>query len=711
MNAPHVLGIGRQLPVILQSEASECGLACLAMIAAYHGSGHDVRTARARLGATPRGWTLRQLIDSAATLGLSARAVRVELAELHRVASPAILHWDFDHFVVLKRVGARAAVIHNPAVGERRFPLDELSKHFTGIALELTPTAAFERAAPAPRLRLATFWRGVDGLTRPLVQLLVLSALIQLFALATPSYLQLVVDDVLVKRDVDALNVLAIGFLLLAAINVATKALRGWANLHLASRLNFSIGARLFGHLVRLPLDFFQRRHVGDVVSRFRSLKRVQEFIGAGVVTTVIDGAMAATTLIVLFVYSALLASIATGAFVAYAALRLSTFALLARRSHEAIVADAQVDSHFLETLRALQGIKLFGAEAERERGWQNRTVDSLNAAARVARSNLGYDAINGLVFGVENVLIVFAGAREVLSGALTIGMLYAFVAYRTHFSNAMNSLIAQIVQARMLALHLERIADIALADPELDAYALSSFIAPVRGAVTLERAAFAYPGGAPVFADLDLTVDAGEWIAIVGPSGIGKSTLLRVLLGLARPTAGCVRIDGAPLDQLGLRSLRAGVAALLQDDVLLSGSIRDNIAFFDPSADVERLERAARDAAIHADVVALPMGYSTRIGDMGSALSLGQQQRLLLARALYREPALLVLDEGTSRLDPATELAIMRAIAARQITCIYTTHRESIAALADRVLALAPDGWTMARGGAGHRVLHRLVS
>jgi ATP-binding cassette subfamily B protein RaxB len=554
----------------------------------------------------------------------------------------------------------------------------------------------------APRLNLWSLWRGTDS-RRPIVQLLVLSALIQLFALATPSYMQLVVDDVLVKQDADVLPLLGVGFLLLALLNVATKMLRGFAGIYLANRLNFSLGARLFFHLIRLPLDYFQRRHVGDVISRFRSLKPVQEFITGGAVAAVIDGAMALTTLVVIFLYSPLLAAIALVAFVLYAALRLALLHPLRRRNHESIAADARLDSHFLETIRALQGVKLFGKEAERERAWQDLFVDSLNAGSRVARLNLGYDALSGLLLGVESVLIVFVGAKQVLSGALTIGMLYAFIAYRTHFSNAMNSLITQIAQGLMLALHLERISDIALAEQEPGLLVQSSFTAPVRGALRAERLGFVYPGDdRPVLRDLDLHIEAGERVAVIGASGAGKSTLLRLLVGLIRPTQGRIDVDGVPLERLGIRSYRAGIAALLQDDALLSGTIRDNIAFFDLAADPAKLERAARIAHVYDDVAQLPMGFDTRIGDMGSALSIGQQQRLLLARALYREPSILFLDEGTSHLDLPTEIAIMQSIADLGITCIYTTHREEVARLADKVVSLGADGVSILSSARG---------
>jgi ATP-binding cassette subfamily B protein RaxB len=375
-------------------------------------------------------------------------------------------------------------------------------------------------------------------------------------------------------------------------------------------------------------------------------------------------------------------------------------FRPLKQRSHEAIVAAARLDSHLLETIRAAASIKLFGRETERGQSWQDLFVTSLNAQARSARLNIGYDALNGALLGIESVLLVYVGAEQVLSGALSIGMLYAVVAYRTHFANAMNSLINQAIGYLMLQLHLERIADIALTDPEPGLYAASSFVAPVRGALATQALRFAWPGEVcALFDGIDLDVAAGEKLAIIGQSGAGKSTLLRLLLGLHQPTGGRILCDGVPLKRLGLRAYRVGVAALLQDDVLLAGTIRDNISFFDMQCDPARLERAARLAHIHDEIMQLPLRFDSRIGDLSTSLSAGQAQRVLLARALYRDSAVLLLDEGTSHLDAATELAVMHDILALPITCIFATHRHDIAELADRVLCLDAAGWEIRRG------------
>jgi ATP-binding cassette, subfamily B, bacterial CvaB/MchF/RaxB len=690
----------RRLPVLLQAQAAECALVCLAMISAYHGGDGDLQSMRRRFGATLRGWSLRRLLEAADALGFAARALRFDSSELAGLTCPVIAHWDFDHFVVLKVVKRRRVTIHNPALGERTLPLVEAARHLSGVAIELTPTASFECRAAAARLQLWDFWRGAPGLTTSLLQLLLLSALLQLFALAAPLYMQIVVDDVLVKHDVDVLTLLALGFTLLALVQIATKALRGWASLYLVNQLSRSVGVRLISHLLRLPLSYFQTRHVGDIASRLRSLQPVQDFLTGGVIAALIDGAMAVTTLIVLLVYSPLLASIVIAAFVSYALARLALFRPLRQRSQEAIVAAARLDSHLLETVRALQSIKLYGRERERGQSWQDLFVASLNAQARSARLNIGYEALNGTLLGLESVLLVFVGAQQVLSGALTIGMLYAVVAYRTHFSNAMNSLVNQAIAYLMLQLHLERIADIASTEPEPGLNPESSFAAPVRGALAIRGLRFGWPDDArPLFDGIDLDVAVGEKLAIVGESGTGKSTLLRLLLGLHQPSGGCVLCDGVPLQRLGLHAWRSGVAALLQDDLLLAGTIRDNISFFDLQCDPARLERAARLAHVYDEVMQLPLRFDSRIGDLATSLSAGQAQRVLLARALYRDAALLLLDEGTSHLDAAMELAVMRDILALPITCIFVTHRHDIAELADRILTLDGVVWGIRAG------------
>jgi len=397
------------VPMLLQTEAAECGLACVAMVAAHHGLRSDLATLRQRFSLSLKGATLGDLVRIAGALQLNARPLRAELEHLPQLHLPCILHWDLNHFVVLTGVqgrgAGRVAVIHDPARGVRRLPLAEVSRHFTGVVLELSPGAGFEPHTERQRIGLRQLLGPVRGLRRSLGQVFVLALVLELFVLLGPFFLQWVVDGALLSGDRDLLLTLVVGFSLLMLLQVATGALRSWAVLYLSSTLNLQWLGNVFAHLMRLPVAWFEKRHAGDVISRFRSLKPVQEFITGGVVATVIDGAMALTTLIVIFVYSPLLAGIAIGAFVPYAAGRFALLQPLLRRSHESIAADARLDSHFLETIRALQGVKLFGKEAERERAWQDLFVDSINAGVRVARLNLGYDALNGLLLGIGHVL------------------------------------------------------------------------------------------------------------------------------------------------------------------------------------------------------------------------------------------------------------------------------------------------------------------
>jgi len=398
----------RTLPVILQSEASECGLACLAMIASFYGHRIDLNTLRRQHLFSLNGVRLNALIEIARHLHLASRAVRLEPEHLRQLKLPAILHWDMNHFVVLKSVKKKDLVLHDPALGEKRMSWNEASKHLTGIALELTPASDFERKDERTRLRLSTFLRQASGAKHALFQLLALSLALEVLVIAGPFYLQLTVDEVIARGDVDLLVVLALGFALVGALTVAVTWLRSLIVIIIQNTLHFAFGARLFHHLIRLPLSFFEKRHIGDVLSRFTSIEPVRSLISEGLILAIIDGAMAAMTLSVMFAYSAKLALIVVIVFLIYSIIRLGLFRVLRDLSETAIQMKAKETSSFVESLRAIQTMKLFNHENERESQWLNRFSDAINADVRLERANAAFEAVNHLLFGAENVIIIY---------------------------------------------------------------------------------------------------------------------------------------------------------------------------------------------------------------------------------------------------------------------------------------------------------------
>ena len=684
---------GRRLPMIHQSEAAECGIACLAMIAGFHGYETDLSRLRQRFSVSQHGVNLKQLMDMASGLHLAGRALQLELEELPQLQAPCILHWDMNHFVVLRKCTRQKVIIHDPGVGERTLTWDEVGKHLTGVALELSPTEQFKPEKTRQRLRLRQFWRRIVGLKRGLVVIFALSLLLQLFAVAAPFYMQTVVDDVLLRHDAHLLLVLAIGFGLLMLIRVGTEALREFSILHLSTRLNIQMAANLFRHLVRLPMDYFQKRHMGDVVSRFGSLQKIRELLTTGLVSALVDGVMALITLVVMLIYSVQLALVVMGFVVLYGLLRWLLYQPLRRLSEESIVNHARQDSSFMETVRAMQTIKLFQRENDRQNLWQNRYAEAMNADIRVEKLRIGYGAINGLLFGLENIIVVYLAARAVMGDVFSVGMLFAFMSYKQRFVDSMDGLIEQLIEMRMIGLHLDRLADITFTPAEaVDATPALPGTTPqtLTGRLQVRDLAYRYSeADAPVFTGLGLDIEAGEAVAIVGPSGCGKTTLLKCLMGLLQPSAGEIRVDGQPLPQVP--HYRSSIAAVMQDEQLLSGSIADNIACFDPRPDQQWVVEVAQLAAIHEDIMALPMQYGTLVGDMGTSLSGGQKQRIVLARALYREPRILFMDEATSHLDAANEARVNANIRHLNMTRIIVAHRQETIESADRVIRLEP--------------------
>ena len=682
-------------PLILQSEAAECGHACLAMVASHHGHRIDLASLRARHSVSLKGTTLAAIMRLATSLHLGARPLRLEIRHLGELKLPCVLHWDLNHFVVLTRVrSGRSATLLDPARGRVEMPLAEFSRHFTGVALELQPTQAFVPTQERRTLSLRAMVGRLPRLSGSLAQLLVLAMLLQLFAIAAPFYLQWMVDEALVAQDRDLVSVLGVGFLLLALLQAGVTGLRAWVLMVLGTTLNLQLLSNLFQHLVRLPMVWFDRRHIGDVVSRFESLNAIQRTLTTSFLESLIDGVMATATFAMMFLYSARLAWIGLAAAALYALLRLVLYRPFRQATEEQIVRQARQHSHFLETIRGMQGIKLFACEDQRAAVWKNLVVDQANASIRTQRLSLLYQALNALLFGVENVVTVWLGARLVLDASagsgFSVGMLFAFIAYKTQFVQRSAALVEKGLELRMLSLHTERVADIAMTAVEPCDDGPAVLDEPVGRSIEMKDVSFRYSDVDPLLIDnVSLRIEGGESVAFVGASGSGKTTLVKLMLGLLQPTSGSIEIGGVPLARLGLARYRQSVASVMQDDLLFAGSVAENIAFFDTHVDMERVVECARLASVHEDVSAMPMQYNTLVGDMGCVFSGGQKQRILLARALYRQPGILFLDEATSHLDVNRERSVNEAVRALNLTRVIVAHRSETIASADRVIKL----------------------
>ncbi|MGM9487344.1 peptidase domain-containing ABC transporter [Ideonella sp. YS5] len=677
-------------PLVLQNEAAECGLACLAMVAGHHGHHVDLATLRARHPQSSRGATLADLMQLAARLHLGARPLRVEPDHLHELALPCVLHWSFNHFVVLVAHRRGRVVVHDPASGLREMTARELGEQFTGIALELTPAPGFQPRRDRQRLTVAALVGRVQGLAWRAAQALLLTLLLQGLLLLSPMYLQAVVDRALATSDRPLVATLGVAFLLLGVLQAVLMALRGWLLAVLGACLNLQLQRRLLHHLLRLPMDWFQRRQTADVLSRFDSLQAMQRTLSTGLLEALVDGAMALLTLVMMFSYSARLALVGVATALVYGAMRLGLYSTMRHAAREQMTRTASQHGHLLESLRGMQTIKLMAHEPQRFARWNNLAVDQSNAALHVERLGVLAQSLNSGLFAIENVVTIWLGALLVLDGqGLSIGMLVAFLAYKTQFAQRAAALVDKGLELRMLGLHAERVSDIALAPPE-DLGDKAATAIEVGASLELIGVSFGHEGEAPLFEGLDLRIEAGESVAIVGPSGCGKTTLVKLMLGLLQPTAGRIEVGGVSLADIGLPRYRAAVAGVLQDDALFTGSIADNICFFDTEPDRDLIEACARQAAIHDDIAAMPMRYETPVGDMGTTLSGGQKQRLLLARALYRQPRILFLDEATSHLDVAREHSVNEAVRALKLTRIIVAHRPETIASADRVIDLA---------------------
>lgn len=677
-------------PVMQQSERSECGLVCIAMIASHFGHYTDIREIRQRFSVSQQGLSLRGLVQISSAMNLSSRPVKLEMAGLSNLKMPCILHWNFDHFVVLVAVKKDSFVIHDPAAGRRVVSFDEISKHFTGIALELWPSPGFETKPKPPRVGITSIVGNVSGAYKSAGKILSVALALELISLMSPLFMQLTLDNVVPAYDLDLLVMLALAFGILMLVQEFMKMIRANMLLYFGTHLNVQLKANIFKHLLSLPIEYFERRSLGDVTSRFSSIDHVQRTLTTSLLEALLDGAMSIAIVCMMFYYSEFLALISVATLAIYLAIRFIWFLPLKTATEAQIIHSARQETHFLETARGIRAIKLFQRQEDRRTSWLSLLINQVNLDLKAQQIHILYHASIGVLTGIETILVIYYGVSMVIDGAFSVGFLMAFIAYKSIFNLRVTALINKGFEVRMLQVQGERLADIVLTSSE----PFSTEQQPINIVIdsSLEVFGLSYRYGdneREILSGVGFKISAGEFVAITGPSGCGKTTLLHMILGILKPTSGRVLVGGIDIDKVGVETLRAMIGTVLQDDDLFSGSIADNICFFDHNPDQAWIESCAKMAAVDDDIRAMLMGYNTSIGDMGSVLSGGQKQRILLARALYKRPRILLLDEATSHLDIEKEREVNLAVGNLNMTRIIVAHRPDTIAAADRVIQM----------------------
>lgn len=681
----------QQLPVYQQSEVAECGITCIAMVAYYHGFKTNMLAMRQKYPAGLHGVTVKQIVHIADELGLSARVLKLDLGQLAKVKKPAILHWNFNHFVTLAKVTGKGITIHDPAKGRLSLDWNQVSESFTGIVIELVPSSNFERKDERVRVPLRHFIGKVDGLWSSLSKIFIVALLLQGLLLISPYYIRVVIDQGINSGQAGLLWSVFIGFSLVLVLSVLAQVIRSAAIMYLDKNLSFQIKANIQRHLLHLPLSFFESRHVGDIKSRFEAFNEVQRLISRGFITAIVDGLLSVTTLMIMFHYNKTLALVSVGFLLTLYVIRFFLTNKENEHLEQQLSKHARENSHFIETIRAIMPIKSFAKENSRLSSWMNCYADTLNASIQREKITIASDVTQNALGRVEYLIIVLIGAHFIIDGGLSLGMFLAYLAYRQQFADSAQSLVDNIFRFHIAGTYLRRMSDIVMQQPEQDQARITLQAEQVAGALEVRNLHFRYSDSMPwLYQELTFSIKAGESVAIVGRSGLGKSTLLKIMTGLIQPQQGDLLLDGMPLKSLGFRQFRRYSATVMQNDQLLNGSLLENITFFEPSPNFELVKEALEGAAIWDEIQAMPMGLHTQVGDLGSALSGGQKQRILLARAFYAQPKILFLDEATSHLDSLSEQRVNQYLKQKSMTRISVAHRKETIEAADRVIDLA---------------------
>jgi len=669
----------------------DTGLECLVMLARLHGLAAEVNRLRHEFSISGQSLDANSLVRAARYLGLKAKKVSSTWQRLHKTSLPVIARYRDGHFFVIARLDEDRVLVRDPLQQNvQTLTREQLGQIWAG---ELVLTA--RRAGPAAEADGFGFRWFVPALLRYrslLTEVLVASFFIQLLALVTPLFFQVVVDKVLVHRGLSTLDVLAVGLLVVSVFEVVLGGLRTYVFSHTTNRIDVELGGRLFRHLLALPLAYFESRRVGDSVARVRELENIRNFITGSALTVVIDLMFTVIFLAVMYFYSPLLTLVVLATFPAYLTLSILVTPVLRARLQEKFTRGAENQAFLVETVSGIETLKASAVDPQARRRWEEQLAAYVQASFRSANlSNIAGQSA-GLINKLMTIMILWFGAHAVINGELSVGQLIAFNMFAGRVSSPVLRLVQLWQDFQQASVSVRRLGDI-LNTPTEPVYDRNRTALPdLTGNIRFDNVTFRYqPQGREILQRLSLDIASGQVLGVVGPSGSGKSTLARLVQRLHVPSSGRVLVDGVDLAMVDVTWLRRQIGVVLQENVLFSRTIRENIALRDPGMPLEQVIHAARLAGAHDFILELPEGYDTPVGEQGSNLSGGQRQRIAIARALVTNPRILIFDEATSALDYESEQAVQDNMAAitEGRSVIIIAHRLSALRNVDRVVVI----------------------
>jgi ATP-binding cassette subfamily B protein RaxB len=674
---------------IFQESTNDCGLACIAMIACHHGLSVTVRQLAGRVNTHGSAMTAHDIVQIADEIKVNSRVLRLEPHELEELKTPCILHWKMNHFVVLESASGSKIVIVDPAYGRKTISHTVLSESFTGVALELTPSEAFVPKKISPAISLTSLVRGLKAERTALSFIILMVAILETVTLVMPLISQVVIDGAITSHDKDFLLVTAIGGILLVLCQFALSVLGEVAKLKLSQRVGPKWTSNLFSHLIRLPFSYFQGRQLGEISSRFAAIKPIKDFLLTVTIGVTIDLIVLLCAGICMGIYSLNLLCVVVAACLCYAATQAIFYPFLRNATAERLVLSAKEHAFFLESIRCVLTLKMLGNTAYRCSQWNSMIVDVQNRDTATQKIQIMVSGANTLIFGVEAMCVLYIAGNAIIDSTMSLGMLVAFMGFKGNFTNRLSKTIDVVTQWCMHSVYCDRLADVALQKTEAGESQVQSVDdSPLE--IELNNVSFRHSPQSPwILKNVNLKLLPGSSIAIIGRSGSGKSTLAKIILGVLDPSQGQVLINGVKTTEFGTAYLRSITGTVLQEDQLLAGSIFENISGFRIDPCIKKAHHAAKLANLHNIITKLPMGYQTTISDGCSTLSSGQRQRLFLARALYKEPRLLMLDEATNNLDLHSEQHIITELKKIKCTLITIAHRRETLRMASRIVVL----------------------